>query len=328
MSAPLLEIDRLQVTFPVGGGLFRKPAQLQALAGVSATLAAGKTLGVVGESGCGKSTLGRAILGFAPVSGGTVRWKGRDITALSDVERAPLRREMQIIFQNPLASLNPRMTIGDSIAEPLEVFRPELSATQRNAMVAEWLARVGLFPDMAQRFPNEFSGGQAQRIAIARAMIAGPELLICDEAVSALDVSIKAQIINLLKTLQRDTGVALIFISHDLAVVRQISHDIVVMYLGRVMEAGGRDALFAKPLHPYTQALMAAAPVPDPRVERTREAIVLGDDLPSPLNPPSGCVFRTRCPIAKPNCIRLVPELTAHEGARVAACHFAGTLLV
>jgi oligopeptide transport system ATP-binding protein len=324
MSAPLLALENVSVSFAVGGGLFKAPQTLQAVREVSLSINAGDRLGIVGESGCGKSTLARAALGFVPASEGRVLWRGQDIATLSDADRRRFRAAVQIIFQNPLASLNPRMTIGDIIAEPLEIFSPELPAKARRQRAEEWLVRVGLRADMADRFPAEFSGGQAQRIAIARAMISNPELLICDEAVSALDVSIKAQVINLLKQLSRDTGVALFFISHDLAIVRQIASEVMVMYLGRTMEAAPSAALFAGPQHPYTQALLSAAPIPDPAAEAARVPILLGTDLPSPLAPPSGCVFRTRCPIAKPNCIRVVPPLLG-EAAHKTACHYAGS---
>ncbi|WP_439534430.1 ABC transporter ATP-binding protein [Polymorphobacter sp.] len=324
LSAALLSLETVSVTFPVGGGLFRKPQPLQAVRGVSLSVRAGDRIGIVGESGCGKSTLARAALGFVPASEGRVLWRGQDIATLSDPDRRKFRAAVQIIFQNPLASLNPRMTVGDIIAEPLEIFAPELPAAERRARAEQWLVRVGLRADMANRFPSEFSGGQAQRIAIARAMISGPELLICDEAVSALDVSIKAQVINLLKQLSRDTGVALLFISHDLAIVRQIATNVMVMYLGRTMETAPAATLFADPRHPYTQALLSAAPIPDPAAEAARTPIILGTDLPSPLAPPSGCVFRTRCPIAKPNCIRIIPPLTGPDTHQT-ACHYAGT---
>jgi oligopeptide transport system ATP-binding protein len=324
VSVPLLSLENVSVSFAVGGGLFKAPQMLQAVREVSLSVSAGDRLGIVGESGCGKSTLARAALGFVPASEGRVLWRGQDIATLSDADRRRFRAAVQIIFQNPLASLNPRMTIGDIIAEPLEIFSPELPAKTRRQRAEEWLVRVGLRADMADRFPAEFSGGQAQRIAIARAMISNPELLICDEAVSALDVSIKAQVINLLKQLSRDTGVALFFISHDLAIVRQIASEVMVMYLGRTMEAAPSAALFASPQHPYTQALLSAAPIPDPAAEAARVPILLGTDLPSPLAPPSGCVFRTRCPIAKPNCIRLVPAL-AGETMHQTACHYAGS---
>jgi oligopeptide transport system ATP-binding protein len=324
MSVPLLALENVSVSFAVGGGLFKAPQTLQAVREVSLSISAGDRLGIVGESGCGKSTLARAALGFVPASEGRVLWRGQDIATLSDADRRRFRAAVQIIFQNPLASLNPRMTIGDIIAEPLEIFSPELPAKARRQRAEEWLVRVGLRADMADRFPAEFSGGQAQRIAIARAMISNPELLICDEAVSALDVSIKAQVINLLKQLSRDTGVALFFISHDLAIVRQIASEVMVMYLGRTMEAAPSAGLFARPQHPYTQALLSAAPIPDPAAEAARVPILLGTDLPSPLAPPSGCVFRTRCPIAKPNCIRVVPPLLG-EAAHRTACHYAGS---
>jgi oligopeptide transport system ATP-binding protein len=324
MSAPLLRLDNVTVRFPVGGGLFKAPQLLQAVREVSLDIQAGERLGIVGESGCGKSTLARAALGFVPAAEGRVLWRGQDIATLSDADRRRFRACVQIIFQNPLASLNPRMTVGDIISEPLEMFAPELDARTRRRLAEEWLVRVGLRADMADRFPSEFSGGQAQRIAIARAMISKPELLICDEAVSALDVSIKAQVINLLKQLSRDTGVALLFISHDLAIVRQIASEVMVMYLGRTMETAPAIELFAQARHPYTQALLSAAPIPDPVAEAARVPILLGTDLPSPLAPPSGCVFRTRCPIAKPNCIRNAPPLEG-DGAHRTACHYAGT---
>jgi oligopeptide transport system ATP-binding protein len=322
MSA-LLSLRDVSVSFPVKGGLFKPARQLKAVQDVSFDLAAGECLGVVGESGCGKSTLGRAILRFVDLAAGSITWKGQEIGALSEAAMAGLRSDIQVIFQNPLASLNPRMTVGDIIAEPLEQFRPEMTKAERQALARDWMEKVGLLPDMADRFPSAFSGGQAQRVAIARAMIAGPQVLICDEAVSALDVSVKAQIINLLRQLQRDTGVSLIFISHDLAVVQQISDHVLVMYLGKAMEIGPCHGVFSAPQHPYTKALISAIPVPDPAIERSRKPIILGTELPSPLSPPSGCVFRTRCPIAKPNCIAQVPELKPAASSQC-ACHFSG----
>jgi oligopeptide transport system ATP-binding protein len=262
-------------------------------------------------------------LRFVDLAAGSITWKGQEIGALSEAAMAGLRSDIQVIFQNPLASLNPRMTVGDIIAEPLEQFRPEMTKAERQALARDWMEKVGLLPDMADRFPSAFSGGQAQRVAIARAMIAGPQVLICDEAVSALDVSVKAQIINLLRQLQRDTGVSLIFISHDLAVVQQISDHVLVMYLGKAMEIGPCHGVFSAPQHPYTKALISAIPVPDPAIERSRKPIILGTELPSPLSPPSGCVFRTRCPIAKPNCIAQVPELKPAASSQC-ACHFSG----
>ena len=325
MNDMLLSADGLTVSFKIDSGFLKKSRKLQAVRHVSFELKTGECIGIVGESGCGKSTLARAVLGFAPLEEGHLIWKGRDIAGYTEQQMAPLRQEIQIIFQNPLSSLNPRMTVGDIVMEPLDIFRPELSKKEKAQLAGEWFEKVGLNPDMMSRYPNEFSGGQAQRIAIARAMIGKPELLICDEAVAALDVSVKAQIINLLKKLQRETGISLIFISHDLATVRRVSDRILVMYLGSVMEVATASEIFSDPLHPYTQALISALPVPDPEIELTRESIVLGTELPSPMNPPSGCVFRTRCPIAKPNCITTKPTLETKTGERSAACHYSGT---
>jgi oligopeptide transport system ATP-binding protein len=323
MTAPLLSVQDLHVGYAVGDGFMRRRI-LTAVNGVSFDLGPGETLGIVGESGCGKSTLGRAVLGFARPSKGRVLWRGRDVADLAREDPARLRSEIQIIFQQPMASLNPRMTVGELVAEPLEVFRPRMKAAERRALALDWLERVGLPRECAGRFASSLSGGQAQRVAIARAMIGEPALLVCDEAVSALDVSIKAQIVALLARLQRETGVSLLFISHDLGVVRRVSHRVLVMYLGRTMEYGAAESVFAGSQHPYTQALVSAAPIPDPDVEAAREPILLNEELPSPLDPPSGCVFRTRCPIARPNCIALVPALRATPAGDLAACHYAG----
>ena len=324
MTKPLMRVEDLTVQFRVAGrGLFGKSQQLSAVGGVSFEIQPGETVGIVGESGCGKSTLSRAILNLIPATHGTVRWGDTDLGTLDQKSMNALRRDIQIIFQSPLASLNPRMTIGDIIAEPLDVFEPDLSKQDRARRAHEMMETVGLRPDMAGRYPNEFSGGQCQRASIARAMILNPKLLVCDEAVSALDVSIKAQIINLLKKLQRDTGVAILFVSHDLAIVRQISHRVLVMYLGKVMELAPSSELFANPRHPYTKALLDAVPRPDPAYEKSKSATLLTGDIPSPLSPPSGCVFRTRCPVAKPNCIRMVPQLTEPKPAHNVACHYA-----
>ncbi|MGH6901412.1 MAG: ABC transporter ATP-binding protein, partial [Geminicoccaceae bacterium] len=278
----------------VGGLLRRRFLPLKAVDGVSFELRPGETLGIVGESGCGKSTLGRAVLRLIEPSAGRVVWLGDDLGALDAEALRRHRRAMQIVFQDPLASLDPRMTVGDIIAEPLITHEPRLGKDEVRARVADMLAKTGLSPQMINRYPHEFSGGQCQRIGIARAMILGPKLIVCDEPVSALDVSIRAQIVNLLMRLQRAFGLALLFISHDLAVVRHISHRILVLYLGRTMELADRDALYAAPRHPYTRALISAVPIPDPKVERGKRRMVLTDDLPSPLAPPSGCVFRTR----------------------------------
>ncbi len=326
MSAPageaLLQVRDLKVHYPVRGGgmLRRKRLALRAVEDVSFDLREGESLGIVGETGCGKSSLGKALLQLVRPTAGRVVWQGRDLCVLPPQELRQVRREMQIIFQDPLSSLNPRMTVGEIVAEPLRVHRPELSGEEREQAVADMFTRVGLRPDMTGRYPNEFSGGQAQRISIARAMILSPRVIVCDEPVSALDVSIQAQICNLLRELQRETGVSLVFISHDLAIVRYMCQRVMVMYLGRVMELTSREALFARPLHPYSQALIGAVPEPDPDRPVT-EAPALEGELPSPVNPPHGCVFNTRCPMSVPHCISARPPLEDAGGGHMVACH-------
>ncbi len=321
MTAPVLSVRDLKVHFPIGGSLFRPPRLLKGVDGVSFEVAPGETLGVVGESGCGKSTLGRAILQLLKPTAGEVVWMGRPIAGLDAAAMRPLRRELQIVFQDPLASLDPRMTVGDIISEPLDTFHPEMPRAARLERAREMMVRVGLMAEMVNRYPHEFSGGQCQRIGIARAMILRPRLIVCDEPVSALDVSIQAQIVNLLVDLQRDFGLSMIFISHDLSVVRHVSHRILVLYLGRLMELATADSLFAEPRHPYTKALISAVPVPDPDVERARQRIVLQGDLPSPLDPPSGCVFRTRCPQADALCAVQAPAADQVAPGHAVACH-------
>ncbi len=325
MSEPVLfQVDNLAVHFPIStGGLLtgQRRALLKAVDGVSFSLRSGETLGIVGESGCGKSTLGRAILRLIEPTDGNITWLGKDFLKLEKESLRQCRRDMQIVFQDPLASLNPRMTIGDIIAEPLVTFEAGLARTDVTQRVREMMAKTGLLSEMINRYPHEFSGGQCQRIGIARAMILRPKLIVCDEPVSALDVSIQGQIINLLMQLQRDFGLALLFISHDLSVVRHISHRILVLYLGRVMEVAGGDRLYEAPRHPYTQALISAVPVPDPRGERDKQRIVLKGDLPSPLNPPSGCVFRTRCAHATSRCTAEPPRLDPLDDGHEVACH-------
>ncbi|MEO8224635.1 MAG: oligopeptide/dipeptide ABC transporter ATP-binding protein [Gammaproteobacteria bacterium] len=320
---PVLTVENLSVHYPVPSpGLFRgPPLTLKAVDNVSFDLHAGETLGVVGETGCGKSSLGKGVLQLVRPAAGRVLWEGRDLCALPAADLKRCRKDLQIIFQDPLSSLNPRMTIGEIVAEPLEVHCPELSRDERRRQVDAMLDRVGLRPGMRNRYPNEFSGGQCQRISIARAMISAPKVIVCDEPVSSLDVSIQAQICNLLRELQRETGIALLFISHDLSIVRYMSHRVLVMYLGRVMESGRREDFFGAPRHPYSQALISAVPVPDPDWSPAARSLVLDGEVPSPLEPPSGCVFRTRCPLAVPVCITHLPALTGVGPGHGVACH-------
>ena len=315
----LLSLRKLDVWFPVGDRLFGRKAMLHAVEAVDLELRAGEALGIVGESGCGKSTLARAVLQLVRPTAGQVVWMGRPIEGLSMAQIRPLRKDLQIVFQDPLASLNPRMTVGDIVAEPLRVHRPELDREGRRVAVAEILERVGMSRDVINRYSHEFSGGQCQRIGIARAMVLRPKLLICDEPVSALDVSIQAQIVNLLKDLKRDFGMTILFVSHNLAVVRRLCDRVLVLYLGRTMELSVTDSLYANPRHPYTRGLLAAVPIPDPDVQPGRLGTALSGELPSPLAPPSGCVFRTRCPHAAPVCAERVPEFeTLDDGSRIA----------
>ena len=320
---PLLSVRDLQVHFRVRDAKampWSASRTLKAVDGVSFDVYPGETLGVVGESGCGKSTLARAILNLIPPTGGSIRWQGQDLAGAGAARWQALRRDVQMIFQDPLASLDPRMTIAQIIAEPLRTHHPELSQAQVMERVQDMMQRVGLTRQQINRYPHEFSGGQCQRIGIARALILRPKLIICDEPVSALDVSIQAQIINLLRELQQSMGLALIFIAHDLAVVKHISHRTLVMYLGHVMEVADKHALYARPRHPYTRALLSAIPIPDPQLERAKVVQLLQGDLPSPINPPSGCVFRTRCPQAIERCAAEVPALRRIDAASEAAC--------
>jgi len=325
MSAPLLTVKDLRVTFALrreGDMPWTKPRLLQAVGGVNFTLNPGETLGIVGESGCGKSTLARALIQMVPATGQAIWADGTDLLSLSSRAMLKYRADIQMVFQDPLASLNPRMTVGQIIAEPLRTHHPRLSGDEVKAQVKAMMEKVGLLANQINRYPHEFSGGQCQRIGIARALIVGPKLLICDEPVSALDVSIQAQVINLLMDLQKDLGLAMIFIAHDLSVVKHISDRVMVLYLGRTMEVATSRDLYSDPQHPYTQALLSAVPIPDPAAERAKVTIPLEGDLPSPLKPPSGCVFRTRCPRAQALCATEVPMLTA--GANAVACHFPG----
>jgi oligopeptide transport system ATP-binding protein len=323
MSEVLLRVGDLKVHFPLAGGWFGGAAGvLKAVDGVSLDLAPGRTLGLVGESGCGKSTLARALTGMVPVTSGQIEFEGQPVRHDRSASWQALRRDVQMIFQDPLASLDPRMTVGQIVAEPLRHLRPDLNRAERARRVAAMIERVGLSQAQINRYPHEFSGGQCQRIGIARALMVEPKVLICDEPVSALDVSIQAKIVELLQQLQAEFGIAILFIAHDLAVVRQISDEVMVMYLGRVMERASSDVLFDTPAHPYTRALLSAVPRPDPAIERTRRRIALPGELPSPADPPSGCVFRTRCPWAQADCAAQTPALRAFgESTRVACLH-------
>ncbi len=306
---PLVFVNDLQVYFPVTAGLLfqRKVADIKAVDGLSFEVKRGETLGLVGESGCGKSTTGKAILQLNRPTSGKVMFEGTDLTKIKGRELRRFRRRMQMIFQDPYASLNPRMSVGSIISEPITIHKLA-SGKEKKERVQELLQTVGLNPYFANRFPHEFSGGQRQRIGIARALAVEPDFIICDEPVSALDVSIQAQIINLLMDLQADFGLTYLFIAHDLSVVRHISDRVAVMYLGHLVELTDRDTIFQNPLHPYTRALMSAVPIPDPAVERDRERIILTGDVPSPLRPPPGCVFHTRCPIVIDECRERTPE--------------------
>ncbi|WP_241591052.1 murein tripeptide/oligopeptide ABC transporter ATP binding protein OppF [Rosenbergiella epipactidis] len=308
----LLEIADLRVHFDIKDGkqwFWQPKKSLKAVDGVSLRLYEGETLGVVGESGCGKSTLARAIIGLVNAKGGRVTWLGRDLLGQDDKAWRDARTDIQMIFQDPLASLNPRMTVGDIIAEPLKTYYPKMAKREVSEKVRAMMMKVGLLPNLINRYPHEFSGGQCQRIGIARALILEPKLVICDEPVSALDVSIQAQVVNLLQKLQREMGLSLIFIAHDLAVVKHISDRVLVMYLGHAVELGTYDQVYHQPLHPYTQALMSAVPIPDPDKELTKQVQLLEGELPSPIDPPSGCVFRTRCPQAVAECAKTKPVL-------------------
>jgi oligopeptide/dipeptide ABC transporter ATP-binding protein len=320
-SDVILEVRDLVKHFPVGGGFFGGPAGVvKAVDGVTFSIRRGETLGLVGESGCGKTTTGRCVLQLERPTSGHVVFEGRELTGLSEVELRPVRRRIQVIFQDPYSSLNPRMTVGQIIAEPLAVHGIVPERRARAARVQDLLARAGLLPAMADRYPHELSGGQRQRVGIARALAMEPSLIVCDEPVSALDVSIQAQIINLLEELQAEFGLTYLFVAHDLSVVRHISDRVAVMYLGKIVEITDRTTLYEDPRHPYTQALLSAVPIPDPLVEGGRERTVLGGEVPSPLNPPAGCVFHPRCPIAVAECRQGIPELRELASGHRVAC--------
>ena len=317
-APPLLEVRDLAVHFPLRRGVGPRGGVVKAVDGISFDLEAGRTVALVGESGCGKSTTAYAVLGLERATSGTIRFAGHDITQLARRDRATLARDIQIVFQDPVAALDPKMSIGESVAEPLAI--AGWTRDDRRARTAELLGRVGLAPAFAARRPNELSGGQLQRVVIARALALSPRLLILDEPVSALDVSIRSQILNLLVQLQRELGLAYLFISHDLSVVRHIADEALVLYLGSIAESGPVDALFGAPRHPYTQALLSAIPLPDPVLQRRREKIILSGDLPSPLDPPPGCPFFSRCPIRIDACHATRPVLTPTPSGTSAAC--------
>jgi oligopeptide transport system ATP-binding protein len=317
----LLRIDALTMHFPITKGMFRRQVgTIRAVDGISFDIARGKTLGLVGESGCGKSTVGRAILRLYDPTAGRIVFDGTEITGMAGETLRRLRPRMQMIFQDPQACLNPRMTVGSIVAEPLNE-HGAARGRQRRERVSELLNAVGLNPRFADRYPHEFSGGQRQRIGIARAIALNPDFIVCDEPIAALDVSIQAQVVNLLQDLQARLGLTYLFISHDLSMVRHIADRVAVMYLGKVVELAPRRALYAAPLHPYTQALLSAIPIPEPEAERRRARIILKGDVPSPANPPSGCRFRTRCPVAFDRCAVEEPAWRKLDGERWVACH-------
>jgi oligopeptide transport system ATP-binding protein len=320
-NGPLLRVEGLKMHFPIYAGLLRRRVgEIKAVDDVSFTISAGETLGLVGESGCGKSTTGRAILRLYEPTAGVVELEGRDVAQLEGDALRAMRPRMQMIFQDPQASLNPRMTVSSIIAEPLEE-HTTLSRAERRERVAELMDAVGLNRSFANRYPHEFSGGQRQRIGIARALALNPRFIVCDEPIAALDVSIQAQVVNLLEDLQEQFGLTYLFISHDLGMVRHLANRVAVMYLGRLVELAPREALYDAPLHPYTQALISAVPSPNPEVEARRKRIVLKGDVPSPANPPKGCAFSTRCPKVFDRCRAETPDLRDLGQGRFAACH-------
>lgn len=317
----LVQVEDLKVHFPITEGLLqRKVGWVPAVDGVSFEVKRGETFSLVGESGCGKSTTALALLRMQPVTSGRILFEGNDITHFNATQMRPIRRRMQMVYQDPFGSLNPRMKIGSIIGEPLKIHKTYSNKEDYKARIRELMMLVGLLPDMADRYPHEFSGGQRQRIGIARALALDPDLIICDEAVSALDVSIQAQVLNLLMDLQEKLGLTYFFISHDLSVVRHISHRIAVMYLGHIVEIGDRQELFSNPQHPYTQALLDAVPTPNPELESQRSHNLIAGEVPSLRNPPSGCRFHPRCPAAKPECSKVRPDWVRKESTQV-ACH-------
>lgn len=316
---PLLSVEHLKTHFDVTKGIFSKRQIVKAVDDVSFSVGEGETFGLVGESGCGKSTLGRTLVKIYPATSGRILYKGKDIANFHGEEEKAFRKEVQMIFQDPYASLNPRMTVGEIIKEPMEIHGILNSAKEREERAAELLKTVGLKPDHIRRYPHEFSGGQRQRISIARTLALNPKFIICDEPISALDVSIQAQIINLLQEIQQDMGISYLFVAHDLSMVNYISHRIGVMYLGHLVEVGEADELYGNPIHPYTKALLSAIPIPDPDVAKARSRIRLEGELPTPINPPAGCPFAGRCPYADEQCRKELPPMKDF-GGHMAAC--------
>lgn len=324
MNKTILKVKDLKVQFDVKSNKHFFDFghdKLKAVDGISFELDQGKTLGIVGESGCGKSTLARAIVDLVPTTSGNIIFEDKDVASMNEKEKWNLKKDIQMIFQDPLASLDPRMTVNDIINEPLLSFFPQLSKDQRKERVLVVMEKVGLLPNVINRYPHEFSGGQCQRIGIARALVADPKLIICDEPVSALDVSIQAQVTNLLMNLQKQMNISLIFISHDLSVIKHISHNILVIYLGNMVEMAEKHELFDNPLHPYNKALISSVPLADPRAERVKKIQFLDGDLPSPIHPPSGCVFRTRCPNVIDNCSVEKPKTTIINDKHILKCY-------
>ena len=320
-AAPLVKVKNLKMHFPIYRGILsRRAGEVKAVDGISFEIMQGETLGLVGESGCGKTTVGRALLRLYDITEGTIEVNGHDISTIEGEELRALRPEMQMIFQDPQASLNPRMTVGSIISEPLDE-HTKLSKVEKREKVGELMDAVGLARHFADRYPHEFSGGQRQRIGIARALALNPKFIVCDEPIAALDVSIQAQVVNLLEDLQEQFGLTYLFISHDLSMIRHLATRVAVMYLGKIVEIAPRDALYEAPLHPYTEALLSAVPHPDPSEESTRERIILKGDVPSPSNPPQGCNFCTRCPKVIDICRSVEPELQNYGDGHFAACH-------